>query len=87
MIILVNHKISNPGSFWQSAQESLPKLPEANVHRVLQVLPNADMTVATCLWEADSIDALDSYLRDRVGSNSSETYYEVNTTNAMGLPA
>jgi len=87
MIILVNHKISNPGAFWQSAQENLPKLPEANVHRVMQVIPNSDMTEATCLWEADNIDALHSYLRSKVGDNSKETYYEVNTANAMGMPA
>jgi len=87
MIILVNHKINNPGTFWQSAQENLPKLPEANVHRVMQVVPNTDMTEATCIWEADNIDALNSYLRDKVGDSSKETYYEVNTTNAMGMPA
>ena len=87
MIISVNHKINNPESFWKSAQESLPNLPEANVQRVLQALPNGDMTQATCLWEADSIDSLNSYLRSKVGDSSKEIYYEVNTTNAMGLPA
>jgi hypothetical protein len=87
MIILVNHKINNPESFWHAAQESLPNLPEANVQRVMQSLPNADMTEATCLWEAESIEALDNYLRSKVGSTSKETYYEVNTANAIGLPA
>jgi hypothetical protein len=87
MIILVNHKINNPGAFWGSAQESLPKLPEANVQRVLQALPNADMTEATCLWEADDIATLDSYLRSKVGDTSVETYYEVNVANSIGLPA
>ncbi len=87
MIILVNHTINNPAIFWQSAQEHLPNLPEANVKRVLQALPNADMTVATCLWEADSIADLDAYLRNKVGNTSVETYYEVNTANSIGLPA
>lgn len=87
MIILVNHKINDPGSFWASAQANLPNLPEADVQRVLQALPNTDMTEATCLWEAESISALDSYLRSKVGDTSKETYYEVNTANAIGLPA
>ena len=87
MIILVNHKINNPGSFWTAAQQSLPNLPEANVQRVMQVLPNADMTEATCLWEAENIDTLNSYLRSKVGDASHEIYYEVNVANAMGLPA
>ncbi len=85
MIIVVNHKISNPQSFWASAQESLPKLPEAGVQRVVQVMPNQTMTEATCVWEADSIDTLDTYLRSKVQDWSSEQYHEVNTTNAMGL--
>ncbi|MES2111488.1 MAG: hypothetical protein V4577_22210 [Bacteroidota bacterium] len=87
MIILVNHKIGNPAAFWQSAQQSLPQLPDASVQLVLQVIPNTDMNEATCIWEAASIDALDSYLRSKVGDASSETYYEVNVANAMGIPA
>jgi len=87
MIILVNHKINNPAAFWASARQSLPQLPEADVQRVLQVVPNTDMSEATCIWEAASINALDSYLRSKVGDASSETYYEVNVANAMGMPA
>ena len=87
MIILVNHKISNPAIFWQSARQSLPQLPEADVQRVLQVVPNTSMNEATCIWEASSIDALDAYLRSKVGDSSNETYYEVNVANAMGMPA
>ena len=87
MIILVNHTINNPASFWQSAQENLPNLPEAGVARVIQSLPNADMTTATCLWEAENIETLNAYLRSKVGDTSTETYYEVNTANAIGLPA
>jgi hypothetical protein len=85
MIIVVNHKIGNPGNFWASAQESLPKLPEAGVTRVLQVMPNAAGTEATCVWEADNIETLDNYLRSKVQDWSSEQYHEVNTANAMGL--
>jgi len=87
MIIVVNHKIANPEKFWASAQVSLPKLPESGVQRVLQVLPNETMTEATCLWEADNIETLDAYLRSKVFDWSSESYYAVNTANAMGLPA
>jgi len=86
MIIVVNHKVNNPQDFWASAQQSLPELPVAGVQRILQVLPNGDLTEATCLWEANSIHELDSYLRSKVGNWSQETYYEVNTAAAMGLP-
>ncbi len=85
MIILVNHKVNNPGEFWASAQKSLPELPADGVKRIIQVMPNNDMTEATCVWEADSIDSLDSYLRSKVGDWSLEVYYEINTAQAMGL--
>jgi hypothetical protein len=86
MIIVVNHKINNPTDFWASAQKSLPELPAGGVQKIIQVMPNADMTTATCVWEADSIEALDSYLRSKVQDWSTETYYELNTAAAMGMP-
>lgn len=84
MIIVVYHNIYAPDKFWASAQESFPKLPEAGVNRVIQV-PNNDMTKATCLWEAESIEALDSYLRSKVSDWSSESYYELKADAAMGV--
>ena len=87
MIIVVNHRINNPGSFWASAQASLPNLPEGGVSRVLQVMPNNDMTQATCVWEASDIDTLNTYLRSKVQDWSEESYQEVNMANAMGVPA
>lgn len=86
MIIIVNHSINNPTDFWASAQKSLPQLPESGVQKVIQVMPNADMTLATCVWEADSIKVLDTYLRSKVHAWSTETYYELNTAAAMGMP-
>ncbi len=87
MIIVVNHKINNVADFWASAQKSLPQLPEGGVQRIIQVLPNKDNTECTCLWEADSIEALDKYLRSKVQDWSNEAFHEVNTAAAMGLPA
>ena len=86
MIIVVNHSINNPTDFWASAQKSLPALPENGVQRAIQVMPNNDMTTATCVWEADSIEALDTYLRSKVQNWSTETYYELNAAAAMGMP-
>jgi hypothetical protein len=45
------------------------------------------MTMATCVWEADNIETLDAYLRSKVQDWSTETYYELNTAAAMGVPA
>lgn len=86
MIIVVNHKINNPTDFWASAQKSLPELPVSGVQKIIQVMPDKDMTTATCVWEADSIEALDTYLRSKVQDWSTETYFELNTAAAMGMP-
>ena len=86
MIIIVNHQINNPTDFWASAQKSLPELPVSGIQRIIQVMPNTEMTQATCVWEADSIAALDAYLRSNVHDWSKETYYELNSTAAMGMP-
>ena len=85
MIIAVNHKINNPKDFWTSAQENLPKLPEMGVARVLQVMPHPTMEKATCIWEADSIEMLDKYLRDKVKDWSHDEYQEVDMANAIGI--
>lgn len=85
MIIVVNHKIKDAAAFWAAAQASLPNLPEAGVQRIVQVMPNAENTECTCVWEAGSVAELDSYLRSKVGSSSIEAYHEVNTAAAMGL--
>lgn len=85
MFIVVNHSINNPQEFWGSAQKNLPGLPEAGVQRVINVLPNQTMDKCTCVWEADSIETLDAYLRDKVGDASADTYYELNEANAMGF--
>lgn len=85
MYIVVNHDISNAAEFWASAQKNLPNLPEAGVKRVVSVLPNQTMDKCTCVWEADSIDALNSYLRDKVKDWSKDSYYELNETAAMGF--
>ena len=86
MIIVVNHQINNPADFWASAQKSLPELPASGVQRVIQVMTNADMTQATCVWQADTISELDIYLRSKVHNWSTETYYELNAAAAMGMP-
>jgi hypothetical protein len=85
MFIVVNHTIKNPAYFWGSAQKNLPGLPEAGVKRIINVFPNQNMDFAICVWEADSIETLDAYLREKVGDASEDRYYQVNEANAVGL--
>ncbi len=85
MYIVAHHDIRQTEDFWASAQRNLPKLPEAGVKRVVSIFPNQSMDKCTCIWEADSIENLDKYLREKVGNASNESYYVVNEAAALGL--
>jgi hypothetical protein len=85
MYIVVNHIISNPEDFWASAQKHLPNLPEAGVKRVLNIFPNQAMDKATCIWEADSIENLQKYLQEKLGSATNDSCFQINEAAAMGL--
>lgn len=87
MYFLVHHDIVSPEDFWASAQRNLPKLPEAGVKRVVNVFPNRSMDKCTCVWEADSMETLHTYFREKMGDASKEDCYEVNEGAALGLDA
>ena len=51
-----------------------------------QFFPAKEGTTAVCQWEADSIDSLRNYLDPATAGMSENTYLEVDTARAMGLP-
>jgi hypothetical protein len=48
--------------------------------------PSRDLSAATCLWEADSVDAVREYIDSTLGDSSDNSYFEVDTEHAQGLP-
>lgn len=81
----VNHTIANPQEFWSRAQQALPNLPEGI--KVHMVMPNEKMDTATCVWEADSLETITSFLEGATADVSKNDYMIINEPNAMGLPA
>jgi hypothetical protein len=51
-----------------------------------QFCPSKDLTAATCVWEAGSVDAVRDYVDSTLRDSSDNTYFEINTENAQGLP-
>jgi hypothetical protein len=84
MYIVVQHKISDPATFWSMAGEALSSLPEGV--KLCQSLPNADGSQCVCLWSADSVDTVKELIESKAGHISNNEYYAVETQNAMGLP-
>lgn len=51
-----------------------------------QFCPSQDHSRATCLWEADSIDTVRTYLEPYSAGVCENTYYEIDEQTAFGLP-
>ena len=84
MYIVVEHEISDPQTFWEAAQEGMQQLPPGL--KAHQVFPNEDGTKSVCLWEAESVEDVESFVEDAVGEVSTNTYYAVKAEEAVGLP-
>jgi hypothetical protein len=83
MKVGVIHRISDPEAA-QSAGQSLFE-PHAGV-QLLQFFPSQDLSTATCLWEAESIDAVRDLVDPTLGDASEQTYFAVATEQSVGLP-
>ena len=85
MHIVVQHQITDPEKFFSmDAEEVAGGGPPGVQGR--QFFPSKDESVAACLWEAGSIDTLRDYLDSATAGVSENTYIEVDTERAMGLP-
>ena len=82
MYVIAIHEISDPEKFQRAAETT--EIPEGIV--LHDVFPNADNTRAVCLWEADSVEAVQNLFDATVGDVSRNEYYEVDVQNAKGLP-
>jgi hypothetical protein len=83
MFIAIEHVIHDPEGFQERGEEVFPLPEEFIVHHFL---PATDFTRAACLYEAPSIDRLQSYLDGKLGSASTQRYFAVAESVAMGLP-
>jgi hypothetical protein len=83
MHVVVIHSISDPDKFWSAAGAG--ELPEGVALHTS--FPNDDGSRAVCLWEADSLDEVRQTVEGTVGDVSNNEYFEVNASNAQGLPS
>ena len=85
MYVAVQHRIKDPEQFLSGdPQEILDNAP-AGV-RGRQFFPSQDRSTAVCLWEGDSVDAVRGYVDSIPGDSSENTYFEINSEYAFGLP-
>ena len=48
--------------------------------------PSKDLTTATCVWEADSVDSVRDHVDSALRDSSANTYFEIDSEYAQGLP-
>lgn len=84
MYVLVQHTISDPKTVWARAQEALGSLPsQFTLHHCV---PAPHGRTAVCVWEAESIPALKSYLDGALGPAARNEYTEVVNKEGIALP-
>ncbi len=85
MHVVVKHRITDPDKFFSMDAEEVSGGGPPDVQG-RQFFPSTDGSSAVCLWEADSIDSLRGYLDPATEGAAENTYFEVDTERAMGLP-
>ncbi|MDQ6756893.1 MAG: hypothetical protein M3004_08150 [Bacteroidota bacterium] len=85
MLVIAHHDIQDSEKFWGAAKDIGSMLPSG--FKLHSVFPSTDMKAGTCVWEAPSVNDVQKFLDDNVGSVSKNTCYEVNESAAMGAPA
>ncbi|MGZ3414812.1 MAG: hypothetical protein ACXVAT_13380 [Isosphaeraceae bacterium] len=85
MHIVVEHRIIDLDKFssMDAAEVAGGGGPGFNLR---QFLPPQDGSVATCLWEAESIDSLREWLDPATAGVTENTYIAIDDENAIGLP-
>jgi len=84
MYVLVHHRISDRNRFWSTVQEATPAIPaELTLHLTI---PARDGSVATCLWEAASVDAVRAFLEPALGQVSRNEYYQAENREGIAMP-
>ena len=89
MIVGIYHNISDPPKFGEVAMKIESVIKEGRLPRGIKALtfvPSTDGRKAFCLWEADSLSSLKSFLEPYTGSVARNDYFEVDTQKAENLP-
>src|SRR5215207_2179246 len=92
MYVVVQHQFKDSKSAFSRGEKLIRNEGAPPGVRGLQFYPSRDGSAATCLWEADSVGAVQEYVDSTLGDSSVNTCYEVDAEQAfaerpLGLPA
>ena len=84
MYVLVQHSISDPAIFWNTADPRNNLPPNVKLHHTF---PTPDGTRAVCIWEAESVDAVRNFLEPLFGKVSRNEYFTVENKEGYVRPS
>ena len=85
MYFVVHHRVIDPEKFLATDPQDIAgnAPPGVQVHHFL---PARDASAADCLWKSESLDALRDYLDPALRGVCENSYFEVPSELAVGLP-
>jgi hypothetical protein len=84
MFVLVHHIIQDPEQFWTRSQEALPGTPDSL--SLLHCLAGTEGNRATCLWEADSVEAVEAFLAPVHAGCATNEYRRAENSEGIAIP-
>ncbi len=92
MYVVVEHEIKDPQGAFSRGEKLIKGEAAPEGVRVLQFYPSTDRSTVTCLWESDSVEAVQKYVDSTLADSSLNACYEVDASQAfserpLGLPA
>lgn len=83
MYVAVLHHFQDPPTAFARGERLIKNEGAPAGARGLQFYPSTDGTVATCLWESASVEAIQEYVDSTLGDSSVNTCFEVDADRAF----
>ena len=85
MYVVVQHRFIDPAVAVARGERLINNEGAPAGVRGLQFYPSRDGAMATCLWKAPSVEAVQTYVDSTLGDSSENTCYDVDTQLAFAV--
>jgi hypothetical protein len=83
MYVVVQHQIKDQQDAFSRGEKLMKNQGAPAGVRVLQFYPSRDGSAVSCLWESDSVEAVQGYVDATLGDSSENSCYEVDAEHAF----
>jgi len=89
MHVGIYHTINDTKKWEQTKQSMMSKIEAGTLPKGLKpvfFIPATNQKTTFCVWEAESVDAVQKFVDHESGSAARNEYFQVDSKNAIGLP-